>query len=793
MQLSEAWLREWASPSWDSATLATRLTMAGFEVEGRTSAAPPFSGVVIGEILECTRHPQAEKLSVCNVTTDGKNRLQIVCGASNARAGLRSAVALVGARLPGDVLIKAARLRDVESNGMLCSARELGIGDESEGILELPDATPLGRDLREVLSLDDQILQINITPNRGDAMSVRGIAREVAALNGKRLKTPTRAPVAAKIDAHFPVKLSASDGCPKFVGRVVRGLDARASSPLWLRERLRRSGLRAINPIVDVTNYVMLELGTPMHAYDLACLEGGIDVRRARANEKLTLLDGAELALHAEDLVIADGAGAVGLAGVMGGKRSAVSAVTREIFLEIAYFAPPLISASARRHGLITDAAQRFERGVDPRAQEESLERATELLLQIAGGQAGPPTIAIDNARMPGTPTVRLRKRQLARLLGAEVADDEVTRILDSLEMEVRRTADGWQVTPASHRFDIGIEADLVEEVGRVFGYERVEEVDARIAQRFEPLAENRVRPERLLCALVDRGYFEAITFSFVDPALQKQLFPDATPLVLSNPIAADLAAMRVSLWPGLLIALRENLRRQQDRVRLFESGRKFLHAPAGLTEVPTLAGVAAGNALPEQWGEKKRPVDFFDIKADVEALLELTGAAEEFSFSPGTLSCLHPGRTARISRINKPVGWIGELHPELMRALDFTYAPVLFELELTVACEGKLPVFEEISRYPLIRRDIAVVVDEAVTLAAIREHVSVGARSLLRDLRVFDIYRGAGVDSGRKSVALGLILQESSRTLTDQDADQIVAAVVDRLRRELKASIRDQ
>jgi phenylalanyl-tRNA synthetase beta chain len=793
MQVSEAWLREWVNPSWDSASLANRLTMAGFEVEGRAPAAPAFSGVVVGEIVECARHPQADKLSVCSVTTDGKNRMQIVCGASNARAGLRSAVALVGAKLPGEVTIKAARLRDVESNGMLCSARELGLGDDPEGILELPGAMPLGRDLRDVLGLDDQILQVNVTPNRGDAMSVRGLAREVAALNGERLKLPARRSVSAKIDAHFPVKLSASDGCPKFVGRVIHGLDARTVSPLWLRERLRRSGLRAINPIVDVTNYVMLELGTPMHAYDLARLESGIDVRRARAGEKVTLLDGTELGLQAEDLVIADGAGAVGLAGVMGGARSAVSEGTREVFLEIAYFSPPMVSATARRHGLITDAAQRFERGVDARAQEESMERATELLLQITDGQAGPTTVAIDKARMPGTPTIKLRKRQLARLLGAEVPDDQVPHILESLEMQVRSAADGWQVTPPSHRFDMAIEVDVVEEVGRIFGFERIAEADARIVQQFEPLAENHVRPERMLTALVDRGYFEAITYSFVDPALQKQLFPDATPLVLSNPIAADLAAMRVSLWPGLIVALRENLRRQQDRVRLFESGRKFLLESGQLTEVPTLAGLAAGPAMPEQWGDKKRPVDFFDVKSDVEALLELTGAAAEFSFSSDSLFCLHPGRTARVSRAKKPIGWVGELHPELVRALDLTYAPILFELEVTEAYEGKLAVFEEISRFPSIRRDIAVVVDEAVTLAAIREHVSVGARSLLRDLRVFDVYRGAGVDSGRKSVALGLILQEDSRTLTDQDADQIVAAVTDRLRRELNASIRDQ
>ena len=793
MQLSEAWLREWANPSWDSATLASRLTMAGFEVEGRTSAAPPFSGVVVGEIVECTHHPRADKLSVCSVTTDGQNRLQIVCGASNARAGLRSAVALVGAELPGGTTIKATRLREVESNGMLCSARELGLGDDAEGILELPDATPLGRDLRDVLLLDDQILEVNVTPNRGDAMSVRGLAREVAALMGQSLKRDPYNAVSARFDGHVPVKLSAPQGCAKFAGRVIRGLDARARSPLWLREKLRRSGLRAINPIVDVTNYVMLELGTPMHAYDLARLEGGIDVRMARPNEELTLLDGNAVALQPEDLVIADGAGAVGLAGVMGGERSAVSEGTREVLLEIAFFAPPFVSATARRHGVITDAAQRFERGVDPRAQEESMERATELLVQIAGGQAGPTTVASNKAHLPGPSTLALRRRQLARLLGTQVADEEVARILTSLGMQVRATPDGWQVTPPSHRFDIAIEADLVEEVGRIFGYERIAEVDAHITQRFEPVSERHVSLDRVLLLLADRGYFEAITYSFVDPVLQKQLFPDLVPLMLSNPIAADLAAMRVSLWPGLLVALRENLRRQQDRVRLFESGRRFLMQGGHLTELPTLAGVAAGEALPEQWGVQKRPVDFFDVKADVEALLELTGVAAEFSFSPASLTCLHPGRSACIRRGGRVIGWIGELHPELVRALDLTYAPVLFELELAAAIEGKLPVLEEISRYPWIRRDLAIVVDEAVPLAAIREHVSVGARSLLRDLRVFDVYRGAGVDSGRKSVALGLILQESSRTLTDHDADQIVAAVAERLRRELNALIRDQ
>lgn len=793
MQLSEAWLREWFDPRWDSATLARRLTMGGFEVEGRTPAAPAFSGVVVGQIIECSRHPKADKLSVCNVTTDGRNRLQIVCGASNARAGLKTAVATVGARLPGDVVIKRARLREVESNGMLCSARELGLGEEAEGILELPDDLRVGRDLRAALALDDILLQLNPTPNRGDVLSVRGMAREVAALNGKRVSEPRQAKSAARNAEKFPVTLSARKACPKFVGRVIRGVDARARSPLWLREKLRRSGLRPIQPIVDVTNFVMLELGTPMHAYDLTRLQARIDVRHANPAEKLMLLDGQEIEMASDDLVIADGAGAVGLAGVMGGARTAVNEGTTDVFLEAAFFSPHAIRASARRHGLITDAAQRFERGVDPAAQEHAVERATALLTSIAGGAPGPTQTTSASKLMPRPVSVGLRRSQLQRLLGVTVPDARVRKILESLSMQVAKSAAGWRVKPPSFRFDIGIEADLVEEVGRIFGYDNIPEADARISQRFPPLSERRVPIDRWLLAMADRGYQEAITYSFVDPKLQQQLFPGAEQLLLSNPIATDLAAMRVSLLPGLLSAAGENLRRQQNRIRLFESGHRFLVKDGVLRESSMLAGLALGSALPEQWGERQRAIDFYDVKADVEALLEATGQPDAFTFEPGSQPYLHPGRAARIRRGETQVGWLGELHPEHVRALNLTYTPLYFELETAAALDAKLAVFEEISRFPVIRRDLAIVVDESVPLAAIREHVSVGARSLLRDLRVFDIYRGKGVDSGRKSVALGLIFQESSRTLTDQDADQIVAAVVERLRRELDATIRDQ
>lgn len=793
MQLSEAWLREWSNPSWDSPTLANRLTMAGLEVESRAPAAPPFSGVIVARIVECAKHPKADKLSVCVVTSDGKDRLQIVCGASNARAGLVTALARVGAELPNDLKIKATKLRDVDSNGMLCSARELGLGDDSEGILELPEDLALGQDLRKALALDDAVFEVNVTPNRGDALSVRGLGREVAALTGQPLRARSIDAVAASGDARFPVELSAPEACAKFVGRVIRGIDAHARSPLWLRERLRRSGLRAINPIVDVTNYVMLELGTPMHAYDLARLDTAIDVRFARPGEKITLLDGQELTLDPTALVIADGSGAVGMAGVMGGARTAVSAATVDVFFETAFFEARRTSATSRRYGLSTDAAQRFERGVDPRAQERSMERATRLLLDIAGGEPGPTVVTQVEDRLPRTATIRLRRKQVMRLIGTAIADERVQSILTALEMRIEPHAEGWSVVPPSHRSDLLIEADLVEEIARVYGYEAIPEVDAQIAQTFDAAPEGVITADRALALFVDRGYQEAITYSFVDPTVQKQFFPDEPALALSNPISADLAVMRVSLWPGLIHVARENLRRQQGRVRLVEAGRKFVMASGQLAEIPTVAGVALGAALPEQWGEKARPVDFFDVKADVEALLELTGAREEFAFSSQGLACLHPGRAAQITRAGRGVGWLGELHPQLVRALDLTYVPLLFELEADAALAAKIPDFEEFSRFPSIRRDIAVVVDEATPLEALREHVSVSANKLLRDLLVFDVYRGPGIESGRKSIALGLILQERTRTLTDQDADEIVAGVIARLRSELNASIRDQ
>ena len=795
MKVPYSWLAEWVQLPWRPAELGERLTMAGFELEALTSAAPPFSGVVVGEIVRAERHPQAAKLQVCHVSTGSGEPLQIVCGADNARTGLRSALALVGAKLPGDVVIKAAKLRGVESQGMLASARELGLAEASSGILELPADAPLGQPLREYLDLDEAVLDINVTPNRGDAMSVLGIAREVAALSGAPVTGPAIGAAAVRSAASFPVRLDAPAGCPRFAGCIVCGVDNRAMTPLWMRERLRRAGLRSISAVVDVTNYVMLELGQPMHAYDLGKLRGGIGVRLAHAGEALTLLDGREIKAEADVLLITDAAGPVGLAGIMGGARTAVTPETTDVFLESAYFSPEAVLGRARRFGLVTDAGQRFERGVDPTQQGRAIERALALLTPMAGGAAGPVEIAESAAHVPQRPPVALRAQQLARLLGVSLPSERVAAALQGLQMQVASAADGWHVRPPAYRFDVGIEADLIEEVARIVGFDAIPETDAQAPQRFRRLPGDHPAEAAVLQALAERGYEEAITYAFVDPALQSQLFPDRPGLPLSNPIASDLSVMRVSLWPGLLRAALENQRRQQDRIRLFEHGKRFEVHGRGTLEIDTLAGLAWGPRLPEQWGVAKdaqRPADFYDVKSDLGALIAATGDERSFTFAAGTLAALHPGRTACVLRCDQPVGWLGELHPILVKQLDFTYTPVLFELDLDAALAVRRQRYEEISRFPAVRRDLAVVVDESVTLSSLAERVTLAASSLLRDLRVFDVYRGPGLEPGRKSVAFGLIFQDISRTLTDEDVERLIASVMADLRESLNARIRE-
>ena len=794
MKLPYSWLGEWVKVPWKAPELGVRLTMAGFELEGLESAAPAFSGVVVAEILSAQRHPQAEKLQVCRVSTGSGPALTIVCGAANARAGLRSALAQVGAQLPGGVRIGAAKLRGVESQGMLASARELGLAESSGGILELPAAAPLGKPLREYLGLDEMVLDVNVTPNRGDAMSILGLAREVAAIAGTRVTGPKiegpRGPRAGRL----PVKLEAPAGCPRFAGCILRGIDNRAATPVWLSERLRRAGVRSISPVVDVTNYVMLELGQPMHAYDLAKLREGIRVRLARPGEELTLLDGKTIRTDADMLLITDADGPVGLAGIMGGLRTAVSPDTTDVFLESAYFAPLAVQGRGRRLGLLTDASQRFERGVDPTQQSRAIARAVALLEPMAGGAAAGIVVTESGRHLPKRVPVRLRAAQLERLLGLKLPAARVTRALTGLGLKVSANASGWKATPPAWRFDIAIEADLIEEVARLAAWEKIPETDALTPQRFRRLPEEQPAERAVLEALAARGYEEIVTYAFVDPALQEQLFPGKPALALSNPIASDLSVMRVSLWPGLIRAALGNQHRQQDRIRLFEHGTRFEPEGGATHEIAAIAGLAGGARLPEQWGvpkEARAGADFYDVKADLAALIAGTAAAETFTFEAGELAALRPGRTARVLRRGSPVGWIGELHPALVKALDFTYAPVLFELDMG-ALAVRRAAFEEISRFPQVRRDLAIVVDEAVTLSTLAERVTLSTSTLLRGLRVFDVYRGPGLEPGRKSVALGLIFQDISRTLTDADVDRLMASVVADLRESLNARIRE-
>jgi phenylalanyl-tRNA synthetase beta chain len=787
-------MREFAHVAAAPSDLAKELTLAGLEVEAVTPVAPPFTGVVVGEVLECGRHPDAEKLSLCQVTTDGENRLQIVCGAPNVRAGLKVAVAMVGARLPGGVVIKRAKLRGLESCGMLCSARELGLGVEHDGILELGPTVALNRDLREALDLNDTTLEVNATPNRGDCMSVFGITRDYVAAHERRYLAYAVAPVAARLDDVHPVTLEAPEACPLFACRVIRGVRAAGPSPLWLRERLRRVGLNSISPIVDVTNYVMTETGQPLHAYDLKRLVGGIRVRMAHTGERIALLDDKEYALDADHLVIADDSGPIGLAGIMGGRDTAISAATTDVLLEAAHFVPQAIAGRARRLGLFTDAAQRFERGVDPTLPALALERATALLLELAGGAPGVAQVTVSGGGQGAADVwVTLRRARLGKLLGVAVPDAEVSGFLGAISDGVEATADGWRVRKPPHRFDVRIEADLIEEVARLRGFDSIPETPAIAPQVAGHATESRIANERLLTAMADRGYREVITYTFVDPVLQRQLFPGVPALALSNAISADLSEMRVSLWPGLVHAALENLRRQQSRVRLFEIGKKFDLASGELAEIETLAGLATGARWPEQWGSAREPLDFYDVKADLLALLALTADSEALHFEVGSLPCLRPGRTARIVRGSTPIGWLGEVHPQLVRSLDLPANTYLYELELEPAFSSKQLKYIKISKFPSVRRDLAIVVDESVSLAVLQENVTVSAAGLLSELRVFDIYRGPGIETGRKSIALGLILQDSSRTLTDVDADAVVTSVMARLRDVLSASIRDQ
>ncbi|MFU8895339.1 MAG: phenylalanine--tRNA ligase subunit beta [Gammaproteobacteria bacterium] len=790
MKISERWLREWVDPPVDTATIVSQLTMAGLEVDGTAPAAPGFSSVVIGRVTAVEPHPDADKLSVCRVDVGAAETLGIVCGAPNVHTGMLAPVALVGGELPGGMKIKRARLRGVESAGMLCSERELGLGDSHEGLWSLPADAPVGMDLRAWLALDDVVIDVDLTPNRGDCFSVLGIAREVALLNDLAVDGPGIEPVAPAVADEFPVEVRAPEACPRFVGRVIRGIRADARTPLWMQEKLRRAGLRPIHPVVDVTNIVMLELGQPMHGFDLGTLRDGIVVRLAEPGETMRLLDGREVTLEADMLVIADHGGPRAVAGIMGGEASGVSAATRDVFFEVAFFAPLAIAGRARRLGLHTDASLRFERGVDPAQQRRAVERATGLLLEIAGGQPGPVIERVSTPHLPERKPVVLRRARLASLLGHTVPDADVERILAGLGMTLRPTGEGWEAVPPSHRFDIAVEVDLVEEVARVYGYNRLPEARGAGGAELGAATEHRVPGSRIADVLVARGYQEVVTYSFVDPELQASLFPGSPALPLANPISSELSQMRVSLWPGLVQALKRNLSRRQARVRIFEQGLRFILEDNELKQLNTVSGLVAGARLPEQWGAPAGRLDFHDAKGDVEILLGLSGAG--FEFEAAAHEALHPGQSARVLRDGREAGWIGALHPRLVRALDIDLAPILWELDEDVSFAAELPVFKEISRFPAIRRDIAVVVEQDIPVQHLLTAIRTASGALLTECKVFDVYSGDRIDSGRKSVAFGLILQESSRTLTDEEADQVVAAAVALLESKFGARMRD-
>lgn len=790
MKVSYNWLRELVDVQIPPAALAEKLSLAGLEVADVRAAVPSFAGIVVGKILETRAHPDADKLQVCTVDAGQGAPLQIVCGASNARAGLLAPLAMVGGSLPDGTTIKRAKLRGVESFGMLCSSRELQLGDEHEGLLELAaDAMP-GTSFTDYLGGADTLIEIEITPNRGDCLGMLGVARDVGAILNVPLRHPESPSAEVTIKDAVPVALEAPEACPAFFGRVIRGLNLQASSPVWLRERLRRAGLRAINPAVDVTQYVMLALGQPLHAYDLTKIDKGIRVRFATPNEKLVLLDGQEVTLADDMLVIADKSRALGLGGIMGGQSSAVTAESNDIFLECAWFTPQAINGRPRRLGLQTDAGYRFERGVDSSMQLRALEMATRLLLDIAGGQAGPITDARAPAHLPARGTLTLRAERLAAVLGISIPAREVLGILERLGLAPKAVAGGWKIQVPAHRFDLEIEDDLIEEVGRIHGYDQIPAHQYPSAQPMRPLPESVLPLSRLRETLIQRGYQEAITYSFV-AADQQRLLTGEEGIPLANPITADMTHMRRSLWPGLLATLAYNRNRQQERVRLFETGLRFIEQASEIKQENMIAGLVSGPLYPLQWGEPARNVSFADLKSDVEALLAPGGLAD-LAVEAAPHPALHPGQSARLLRDGQELGWLGALHPTVCKALELPHDVLVFELQLAPLLQANTPEFVPISTYPAVRRDLAVVVDENLPASALLTAARAAAPESLKDLRIFDIYRGQGVDSGRKSIALALILQESSRTLTDDDADRITAAVAARFRQEFGASLRE-
>jgi phenylalanyl-tRNA synthetase beta chain len=801
MKFSESWLREWVNPALSSDELAHQITMAGLEVDGVDPVAGEFTGVIIGEVVECGPHPDADKLQVTKInlgdfSADGE-LVDIVCGAKNCRKGLKVAVATVGAVLPGNFKIKKAKLRGVPSFGMLCSESEIGLSDSSDGIMELANDAPVGSCLREYLDLDDVTIDVDLTANRGDCLGIKGLAREVGVLNSQSVNEVEISKVAATIDDVLEITIDAGEACPRYLGRVIKGINPSAQTPLWMVEKLRRCGVRSIDPVVDVTNYVLLELGHPMHAFDLSKIDGGVKVRFANKEEKLTLLDENEVTLKDKTLVIADDNKALAIAGIFGGLESGVTSESTDIFLESAFFAPLAILGKARQYGLHTDASHRYERGIDPTLQHTAMERATQLLIDIVGGQAGPIVEAKSEENIPQTKSVTLRREKLDARIGHHIGDDQVSEILTRLGFDVSDTgADSdkvWQVVVPAYRFDIKIEVDLIEEVARIFGYNNIPNISPKATLKMVEQKEAKLSLATLKQTLVNRDYQEAITYSFVDPKVQSLIHPEQEVMTLPHPISSEMSVMRLSLWTGLLQSVSYNQNRQQGRVRLFETGLRFVpddSAENGVRQQNMIAGVLSGNRVEEHWDMEKAAVNFFDIKGDVEALLSLTGI--QYDFSKDEVAALHPGQTAKITKDGQLVGHIGTLHPELSRKLGLNGQTLVFELLLSEVLVQKLPEATAVSRFPANRRDLAVVVKEDVNAKKVLQLIEKVGGNYLIDLNLFDVYQGQGIADGFKSLAIALVLQDTNKTLEEKDITDVIDRVVESLETELNASLRD-
>ncbi|BAK76129.1 phenylalanyl-tRNA synthetase, beta subunit [Pseudogulbenkiania sp. NH8B] len=785
MQFSEQWLRSWVNPSLSTDELSYLLTMAGLEVEEVNAAAPAFSGVVIAEVKEVVKHENADRLRVTKVDAGTGELIQIVCGAPNVAVGLKVPCALPGAVLPGDFKIKPTKMRGVESGGMLCSGKELGVPDDADGLLVLPADAPVGTSIRDYLTLDDSLFTLKITPNRADCLSIKGLAREVAALTDSALQSMAIAPVVPAHDQTVPVRIDAPQGCGRYIGRVVKGVDAAAPTPDWMKRRLERSGLRSISAIVDVTNYILLELGQPMHAFDLAKLDGAINVRMARAGEKLVCLNEQEVELTENLLVIADDAKPLAIAGIMGGLGSGVTTASQDVFLESAFFAPEMIAGKARELGFGSDSSYRFERGVDFLQQRDAIERATALIVEICGGEAGPLTES--QGQLPQRPAVTVRSARVNKVLGLDLPPDSIAGIFSRLGLSFDTTADGFAVAAPAFRFDIEIEEDLIEEVARVYGYDEVPSDAPRSRMKMLPLPETRRPRESIRQQLAARDYQEVVTYAFVDERWERDFAGNPDPVKLINPIAAQMSVMRSTLLGGLVDVLVGNVNRKQPRVRVFEVARTFHKSAEGFNQPEKIAGLAWGSRLPEQWGAKTERVDFFDVKADVEALLH----PHPVEFRKATHPACHPGRCADIFLAGQLVGVIGELHPQWVQQYDLSSAPVVFELEYAVVEAQRHVKAAPVSKFQPVRRDLALVVDEQVEVGAMLTSFRQAATEIVREVALFDVYRGKGVPEGKKSLAFRVVLQDQTKTLTDAEVETVVSRLLDAVSANHGATLR--